>query len=1128
MPVSQMTVNSKHKPAAGAGSLDAASSGSQGCVGSGRSPGRGPTRSRPRGEFCERRRKKTEARRSRKKREYIFRTGSMNVGTMRGRSSEVVETADRRRVDLVLLQETKWKGAESPAESRTQVRWIKGRDSAYKFFWSGNLDGSNGVGILLAKKWTDHVFEVQRPSDRIILLKLIIGKTVYVFLSVYAPQKSGYTDAVKDQFYDQLTSVLAKIPPSEVLIPGGDWNGHVGSTADGYEGVHGGFGYGERNKEGERILEFALAHDLIIGNTLFMKKDDHLITFASNPNKTQIDYFLFRRRLRGLLKDVKVIPGEECLTQHRLLLCSFKVSTVPKPKRKFTPRLKTWKLRDPAYAAKFEAAFSRKCGAEAVDSKVQSCEEIWSRLKSGLNSAAVEVCGYSKSHQWKKQTWWWDSSVDQAISVKRKLYKAYNKLKKQKKTAEAEVAKGAYNEAKRHAKKVVWAAKAEAEKTVFADIDPNGADVYRIAKQMRRDNQDVSGEMPVRNNLGELSLDDSARMKAWVEHYDGLLNVEFPWDESSLPDAPPVFGPPPPITDAMIIKALNKMKSGKAAGPSGIVVEMLKSAGQKGIDFLRELTISVVVNGKIPEDWELSFILNLYKGKGDALDRGNYRGLKLTEHVLKVLERIVDTVIREIVDIDGMQFAFVPERGTTDAIFILRQLQERFLSSKDSQGKNKPLYFAFVDLEKAFDRIPRKVLWWAMRSLGVDEWVVRLVQGMYNNARSKVRVGNSYSEEFGVGVGVHQGSVLSPLLFIIVLEALSREFREGLPWELFFADDLVIVADSLEKCVARVKAWKKGMESKGLRVNMKKTMIMVSGPMLDILKDSGEFPCAVCRKGVGKCSAIQCTVCLLWVHNRCKENKRVRKDKKRVRKDDDYACRRCMGDESVRPIDGRPFVKLLVGDEELDVVDNFCYLGDTISAGGGCESAAIARCRSAWAKFRQLLPVLTARSLPLKTKGRIYNSCVRGAMLHACETWPMKAPDLYRMCRNDRAMVRWILKVKTTDGISSAEMYSRLGLLDLSVVIRQRRLRWFGHVKRSSGAINWVRTMNLPGCGPPSRGGWYGCAIKDLRHCGLSEDMAHDRKAWRTAVKSCRLEPTPRVGSVQPLTRGRRTRSSIK
>ena len=104
---------------------------------------------------------------------------------------------------------------------------------------------------------------------------------------------------------------------------------------------------------------------------------------------------------------------------------------------------------------------------------------------------------------------------------------------------------------------------------------------------------------------------------------------------------------------------------------------------------------------------------------------------------------------------------------------------------------------AFVDLQKAFDRVPRKVIWLALTKLGVKEWIVRLVQGMYVNARSCVPIGVGFSKEFEVKVGVHQGSVLSPLLFIIVLEALSREFRAGVPWEDLYADDLVIIADSL-------------------------------------------------------------------------------------------------------------------------------------------------------------------------------------------------------------------------------------------------------------------------------------------------------------------------------------------
>ena len=199
----------------------------------------------------------------------------------------------------------------------------------------------------------------------------------------------------------------------------------------------------------------------------------------------------------------------------------------------------------------------------------------------------------------------------------------------------------------------------------------------------------------------------------------------------------------------MVQKAISQMKAGKAPDPSCLVLEMIRAAGDMGASVIRDLAAAIIRDGKVPSDWEQGFIVCLYKGKGDALERGNYRGLKLAEQVMKVLERIVDGLIKQVVSIDDTQFGFVPGRGTTDAIFVVRQLQEKYLAA------NKRLYMPFVDLEKAFDRVPRKVIWWALRKLGVDEWIVRLVQGMYSNARSRVRVGEGYSEEFEVKVGGH-------------------------------------------------------------------------------------------------------------------------------------------------------------------------------------------------------------------------------------------------------------------------------------------------------------------------------------------------------------------------------------
>ena len=131
-----------------------------------------------------------------------FRVGTLNVNTLKGRVCEVVETLSRRKVDLCCVQETRYRGGH--------CRIITGKDSRYKLFWSGNNKGTAGVGVFVAEKWIEKVFEVKRVSDRIILVKIIVGQRVLCLLSVYAPQ-CGLSDSVKDLFYDQLRAVTATI-----------------------------------------------------------------------------------------------------------------------------------------------------------------------------------------------------------------------------------------------------------------------------------------------------------------------------------------------------------------------------------------------------------------------------------------------------------------------------------------------------------------------------------------------------------------------------------------------------------------------------------------------------------------------------------------------------------------------------------------------------------------------------------------------------------------------------------------------------------------------------------------------------------------------------------------------------
>ena len=94
------------------------------------------------------------------------------------------------------------------------------------------------------------------------LIKLLLGEAVLTVLSAYAPQ-TGLEESTKDAFYDSLQTVISELPDKEIVIPCGDWNGHVGREAAGYEGVHGGSGYGERNADGDRVLEFAVALEIL-------------------------------------------------------------------------------------------------------------------------------------------------------------------------------------------------------------------------------------------------------------------------------------------------------------------------------------------------------------------------------------------------------------------------------------------------------------------------------------------------------------------------------------------------------------------------------------------------------------------------------------------------------------------------------------------------------------------------------------------------------------------------------------------------------------------------------------------------------------------------------------------------
>ena len=328
---------------------------------------------------------------------------------------------------------------------------------------------------------------------------------------------------------------------------------------------------------------------------------------------------------------------------------------------------------------------------------------------------------------------------------------------------------------------------------------------------------------------------------------------------------------------------------------------------------------------------------------------------------------------------------------------------------------------------------------------------------LYEGCKTAILVDRELSSSFSVKVGVHQGSDLSPLLFIMVMDVLTEDVRDGSLMELLYADDLVLCGESLNDVMDKYRRWKNAVEGKGLRVNVDKT----KGMQLSFGKKSSVSkvdPCGVCGEWVG-CNSIQCTKCQRWVHRRCSV---VPRQVSLLSCRDIFVCRTCLC-HNCSVVEELEFK---TGEDVLEEIEKFCYLGDMISCFGGASEAVSARIGSAWKKFRELSGVLVGKQgLFLMQRGKIYH-CVRPVLLYCCKTWELTVADEMRLCGVERRMIRMMCGVRLVDRVSTDVLWDKVGVVvTIKDSIIQRCLRWYGHVIRRdiSSQIREVMEHVIPG-----------------------------------------------------------------
>ena len=232
-------------------------------------------------------------------------------------------------------------------------------------------------------------------------------------------------------------------------------------------------------------------------------------------------------------------------------------------------------------------------------------------------------------------------------------------------------------------------------------------------------------------------------------------------------------------------KQLEKMGLNKACGPDDLPIEAVQILASYSVDDLTE-TMNIVMQDGMPRNWKRSRLVPIYKGKGSILECNNYRGIKLMSHTTKLAEILIEARLRDITEIANNPYGFRPGKSTNEPIFIFRMMQGKY------REKGQDRHLVFVDLAKAYHRVPMELIWWSLRKKNVPEGYIKVIQDMYKDSLTQIQTRDECTDYFRIDVGLHQGSALSPLLFILIMDVLASEFGSKPPESMLFADDLVL------------------------------------------------------------------------------------------------------------------------------------------------------------------------------------------------------------------------------------------------------------------------------------------------------------------------------------------------
>lgn len=677
------------------------------------------------------------------------------------------------------------------------------------YYREGDNPSQGGVGFLVNKVLTDNIIEVSSVSTRVAYLVIKLTRRYNLkVIQVYAPT-STYSDDIVEEMYEDISRALHTTTKAHFNVVMGDFNAKVGVQTCS-ESMLGSYGYGSRNHRGQMLVNFLEREGLFLMNSFFKKRPQRKWTWQSpdTMTKNEIDFIISDKK--RIFRDVSVINRFKTGSDHRLLRgtlnIDFKLERSRLMKSTLRPNLLQSVVGSDAFQLKLENRFAALETTIDVDidkeldqvveilrdEGAKFCERRRTGRRSKLSKETLDLMDKRRN----------DSLV--TSSEQRALNKSISKLIRR--------------DLRRSNTLMIQRA-----------IEQNrGSKVF--VQQLGR-----SHLTKLTKTSGKIVTSKPEILSEIYEYYGQLYASHSPHPTPDVKDTRAtltrhVTEDLPDIGLEEIEAALGQLKNGKAPGEDGVTTELLKAAGKPVLKELRRIFNSVLFSGRTPKAWHRSLVILFFK-KGDKTLLKNYRPISLLSHVYKLFSRVISNRLTRRLDEaqPAEQAGFRRGYGTIDHIHTVRQVIQK------TKEYNQPLCMAFVDYEKAFDSVETWSVLEALQRCQVDWRYIEVLRCLYDAANMSVVLQNGQTEPVLLRRGVRQGDVISPKLFSAALQDMFGTLnwkRRGININgeyishLRFADDIVILAETLQDLQEMVSSLAESSKHIGLRMNLDKTKIM--------------------------------------------------------------------------------------------------------------------------------------------------------------------------------------------------------------------------------------------------------------------------------------------------------------